>query len=232
MLNIGARRLRPADMDLPRNALALAYAPDGGRVAYTRIDHDGFQTLHIRNLRTGSEAQITPDLTNAFVPVWSPDGRWLAFSWSPVANAEIYVVDADPDRSPVADNPRPRRLTFNYNLDTYPAWSPDGRWIAFVSDRDGNTEIYVVDAARGEAAEDNDGGSVIRLTHDPARTLDPKWSPDGRWISYIAEHGGQRRLHMIATDCALAAEGECAPQIVPLTDSTHGNVWMAIWRPR
>lgn len=51
-----------------------------------------------------------------------------------------------------------------------PAWSPDGRHIAFTSDRDGNNEIYVIGA---------DGSGRTRLTRNQASDVFPAWSPDG-----------------------------------------------------
>ncbi len=52
-----------------------------------------------------------------------------------------------------------------------PAWSPDGRTIVFVSWRDGNGEVYAMDA---------DGSSPRNLTQNPAKDVRPAWSPDGR----------------------------------------------------
>jgi Tol biopolymer transport system component len=52
-----------------------------------------------------------------------------------------------------------------------PAWSPDGKRIAFTSTRDGNNEIYLMNA---------DGSTQTRLTNNAAIDIDPKWSPDGR----------------------------------------------------
>ena len=52
-----------------------------------------------------------------------------------------------------------------------PAWSPDGRKLAFVSDREGNSEVYVMNA---------DGSGQRSLTRNPAYDADPAWSPDGR----------------------------------------------------
>ncbi len=56
------------------------------------------------------------------------------------------------------------------------AWSPDGRKMAFVSDRDGNGEIYVMNA---------DGSAQRRLTRNPASDVEPVWSPDGRKIAFV-----------------------------------------------
>ena len=64
------------------------------------------------------------------------------------------------------------------------AWSPDGRRIAFVSYRDGNDEVYVINV---------DGSGLRNLTRNPARDVDPKWSPDGRKIGFVRiVRGGNR----------------------------------------
>jgi subtilisin-like proprotein convertase family protein len=60
-------------------------------------------------------------------------------------------------------------------IDTSPAWSPDGSRIAFVSDRDGNNDIYVMNA---------NGSGVVRLTSTSAYESTPSWSPDGTKIAY------------------------------------------------
>ena len=56
-----------------------------------------------------------------------------------------------------------------------PVWSPNGRRIAFSSERDGNPEIYVMNAQ---------GGDQTRLTNDPAEDTNPTWSPDGTKIAF------------------------------------------------
>ena len=71
-------------------------------------------------------------------PVYSPDGRKIAFGSSRSGDFEIYVMNAD--GSDVV------RLTQSSGLDVRPAWSPDGKRIAFTSNRDGNYDIYIVNA--------------------------------------------------------------------------------------
>jgi Tol biopolymer transport system component len=58
------------------------------------------------------------------------------------------------------------QLTSNAAVDHYPCWSPDGEFIAFVSERDGNPEIYSMRA---------DGTDETRLTNDPANDWWPSW---------------------------------------------------------
>ena len=102
----------------------------------------------------------------------------IAFMSHRDGNPEIYVMNAD--------GSNPRRLTNNRGWDFAPAWSPDGKRIAFVSDRDGHVhakhgwstnEIYVMDT---------DGGNQQNLTNDPHDDRSPSWSPDGKRIVFSA----------------------------------------------
>ena len=68
-----------------------------------------------------------------------------------------------------------RRMTRNATA-TGPAWSPDGRKIAFVSRRDGNREVYVMNA---------DGSGQRNLTRNAAFDNNPAWSPDGQKIAFV-----------------------------------------------
>ena len=81
-----------------------------------------------------------------------------------------------------ADGSGLQQLTNNNASDMAPAWSPDGTHIVFVSDRDGNKEIYVMSA---------DGSEPQRLTNDPAYESHPAWSHDGARIAFVSEQIGR-----------------------------------------
>jgi TolB protein len=84
---------------------------------------------------------------------------------------------------------QPPPTTFN---DMFPAWSPDGRQVAFTSDRDGDPEIYRVGL---------DGAGLERLTRTPGRDAHPAWSPDGRQIVFQSpRNDGQTRLFLMNAD--------------------------------
>jgi TolB protein len=86
--------------------------------------------------------------------------------------SEIWVVDIATYRG--------KRLTRNGVLDEYPRWSPNGKEIAFYSDRDGTRQIYVMD---------NNGKNVRKITGRYAVNEDPGWSPDGKRLCFWAKDG-------------------------------------------
>jgi TolB protein len=66
-----------------------------------------------------------------------------------------------------------------------PCWSPDGRKIAFAAEKDGNWDIYYMNA---------DGTEITRLTTHPAEDVYPSWSPDGSMIAFNSERSGSSQI--------------------------------------
>ena len=75
-----------------------------------------------------------------------------------------------------SDGGNQTRLTFNEAGDGWPTWSPNGQQIAFKSERDGNSEVYVMDV---------DGSNLRNLTRHPAFDSTPHWHPDGKRIAFM-----------------------------------------------
>ena len=73
------------------------------------------------------------------------------------------------------------KLTSASRFETEPSWSPDGKWIAYSSDRSGNFDIWIQPVGDGQP---------IQITFDTARDWQPAWSPDGRTIAFRSERDG------------------------------------------
>ncbi|HEY7412699.1 MAG TPA: S9 family peptidase [Vicinamibacteria bacterium] len=122
-------------------------------------------------------ADVLWQIQRVGTPAVSPDGRWAAYGVTTYdmeenrGNADLWLV-------PTAGGPA-RRLTFNKASDGSPAWSPDGRRLAFVSKRDGDpaAQLYVLAV---------DGGEAERVTEMPRDVSDPAWFPDGARIAFVS----------------------------------------------
>jgi TolB protein len=133
------------------------WSRDGRRIAFVR----NWQ-VHVLNADGSGQRRLTHNGARNFAPAWSPDGQRIAFErrlgrekYRPCSGCgralhfEVYVMNAD--------GSAPRRLTRD---GAQPRWSPNGRRIAFVTERDGNEEIYAMNL---------DGSGQRNLTRTPRR---------------------------------------------------------------
>lgn len=117
-------------------------------------------------------------------PAWSPDGEWLA----------VLTGSEQPDITLInIDTGETRVLTSHPALDIYPAWSPDGSKLAFVSDREGNEEIYLIS---------RDGNDLVNLTNNAGSDFNPVWSPSGRYLALLSDREETRafKLYVMNAD--------------------------------
>jgi len=162
------------------------WSPDGTRMAFSAM-RDGQLDIFVMN-RDGSDVRrltTTPDMD--YAPVWSPDGGRIVFVSIPTGPGQrhdIHLINADgTGRTALTRTATAEELGLT--------WSPDGRQIAFGSNRDGNWEIYAMRA---------DGSDVRRLTDDPGADTSPTFSPDGRDIAFASDRGGSRGIWRMRAD--------------------------------
>jgi Tol biopolymer transport system component len=130
-------------------------------------------------------------------------------------NREIYLADWD-----ITHRIKIYRMTENLVEDTLPTLSPDGETLAFVSDRSGNREIYLMDLATGD---------VHQLTYRLSEDSNPTWSPDGTKIAFQSNRDGVPEIYVIETTCAFEPMG-CPQEVVRLTDNAVDDLAPA-WSP-
>jgi TolB protein len=118
------------------------------------------------------------------VPIWLGDGR-IVYWDCPLANCGLYVMGGD--------GSDPVRLT-TAEHDTGPAASPDGQQVAFMSNRSGNWDIYVIDSHAPPGTE------PTRLTDHAARDGLPAWSPNGKWLAFASDRGGSWAVWAVRPD--------------------------------
>jgi dipeptidyl aminopeptidase/acylaminoacyl peptidase len=143
--------------------------------------------IHVFDVATKTDVQITADAWDDGAPVWSPDGKLIAFSANrtdnPDANDNADIFVAEPAKGAV-----PRKLTTYAGDDSSPVFSPDGKWIAYLQNGDSKDIWY---ATNNIAIIPVGGGEPRILTAGLDRALrSPQFLPNGEGVAFLLETGG------------------------------------------
>ena len=154
--------------------------------------------LYVLNLADRKLTQITSGDYDDSEPAWSPDGKWIAFCSNRTAEPDrnfetaVWVVAADNQDQGKSI----RKVAESPGEQPEPAWSPDGKWIAFITQLDlklfwyATYHLAIVPASGGEP-------KVLTKALDREASA-PHFSVDGEWIYFIAEDEGTQNLLRIA----------------------------------
>jgi len=157
--------------------MSPAWSPDSRQLAYVSFE-DNKSAIFVQTLRSGNRFKVSgqPGINGA--PSFSPDGRKLVVTLGGVeGNLDIYTLDITSRKL--------QQLTTHRAIDTEGAWSPDGRYIYFTSDRAGGPQIYRVRAT---------GGTPERITFEGSYNARPRLSPDGTRLAMVHNDRGNYRI--------------------------------------
>ena len=159
----------------------IAVSPDGNAIAVSIADPAGRADVWLYDPRRGVKTRFTSDPTGGYHPVWSPDGKQIAYG---DANGTILVK--------AGDGTSPARKLFSLvsaNAEVS-SWSPDGRLLAIgVSGGKTTYDVLLVSSS-------GDGKSQPFLS-TPANERQARFSPDGTWLSYVSDESGRDELYVV-----------------------------------
>ncbi len=179
---------------------AFDFAPDwsadGRKIAF-ESNRDSFSEIFVMRADGTKETKVTtnPDFSFDRSPTFSPDGAKIAFESNravgegvdnPESDTEIFVQDLEGTGL--------KQLTHNETreFDLHPDYAPDGKKIAFVSNRDQQSSVFTMNA---------DGTGERRRSRGPATVFEsPSYAPDGGSIAFMSNQDGPDEIHKMNRD--------------------------------
>ena len=158
-----ARDTRTLFVSGPADDVGAAWSPDGRRFAYFSCCEDS-STLHIKETGNTSKAEL-PLKGQDFVAVydWSQDGKFVLYE----SNGDLWVL-------PFSDDAKPYALMETQTSEGNAQFSPDGKWVVFVSEETGRPEVYVTRFDKP--------GEKWRISSEGGTS--PRWRRDGNELFY------------------------------------------------
>ena len=192
-----------------RNNGLIAFASN----RHLNADRQALYQIFVMDTNGENRVRLTDDPVRANNPTWAPNGRKIAFTSAKHGKDDIYVINVDRDvqgrlikETIIVEPPNveaqaqdvaatldngAQRLTANPAHDDSPTWSADGKQIAFMSRRDGDREIYIMEA---------DGSNQHNLTNNPAQDRDPAFSPNGKSIAFRSNRDGNYEIYVMTSE--------------------------------
>jgi eukaryotic-like serine/threonine-protein kinase len=149
------------------------WSPDGSRVAFSYGQNGAFDLYQKRANGTGEEELIFKSAQPKNLNDWSRDGRFLLYSViDPKTKSDLWEL-------PLGDSRKPARVAGSEFFEGQGQFSPDGQWIAYVSDETGRDEIYIRPSLANASSA---GGGIV----SQGGGYQPRWRPDGKELFYFS----------------------------------------------
>ena len=184
-------------------------SPDGRRLAYAGNRTGRWELYQLELNGTSTLPRLVkPGLGGSFAPRYSPDGGRLAWAMDPTGGESYHLLVFEHASGTLTDLTPDIPFALQPNF----CWSPDGRQIALLADRDGSFEAYTIPSRGGPLTK------VLPARH-PCWAVE--WSPDGHWLAVEALAGGlERNIWLVPL-----ASGE------PVAVGGGVNAWQPAWSP-
>jgi TolB protein len=177
-----------------RTEIGVDFSPDLSRMVFSS-DRSGSYDLWVQPLQSGRPEGLPSRLTDLdgdeMLPVFSPDGGWIAYGRVLDDQRDVWVLGSGGGPS--------ENFTDHPAVDLHPAWSPDGAFLAFSSNRAGQHHVWVAPFADGQSA-----GPARALTTGEATDMFPAWSPDGSEIAFRRDDGKDQDVWIVPSDGSAA----------------------------
>lgn len=199
----------------------MSWSPDGKYIAFTSRSA-GEDALNILDVDKKSiKESFKFGLDGLFAPSWSPVSDEIAFVGVKNCCSDIYVYNMETKKL--------RQITNDIFSDAEPTWSPDGKNIAFVSDREENVEpsellgdIRIEEYNYGTSdifLMNADGSGMRRITNSDMDEKSPQFTQDGKFMLYISDKSGISNIYYMDME---------TEEVQPLTDMISGIAQLSI----
>jgi TolB protein len=151
------------------------------RIAYITVRKNGSKKRYQLEMADadGSNPVVLLESSHPILsPVWSPNGRQVAYVSFEEGNSAIYVQTISTGRRQVVSSGR--------GINSWPAWSPDSSKLAMTLSKDGNPEIYIKNLRSNQ---------LSRITQNRAIDTEACFSPDGSSIVFTSDRGGSPQIY-------------------------------------
>jgi eukaryotic-like serine/threonine-protein kinase len=202
----------------PSFDLDPVWSPDGGRIVF-QSNRNGVYDIYQKLASGAKDEELLLEPGEAKLPrSWSRDGRFLLYELSDAKTkkTDLWVLPLGGDKKPFPF----LQADFN-NLEGL--FSPDGRFVAYVSDESGRNEIYVrTFSAEAAAATLDAGGKWLVST---GGGVEPRWSRDGKELYYLAPEGKVMNVEIATNPEFRAGVPKALFQTPPSAISTSDSSW-------